>query len=473
MPALFHRRKTGEFEALDRYISTYREDGAKEDDDAASKRRVRRWWQFWKTGAVEPVEVAPKPDNTVPEAWLTTDIHTGISTSDIEERRKMYGWNELTAEKENLFVKFLSYFTGPILYVMEIAALLALGLSDWIDFGVIVAILLLNAFVGFYQEKQAADVIILARELVPGDIILVQEGDTVAADARLVCDYNRPDDFEIYLRLRAEDRLGHHPLVAVDQSAITGESLAVDKYLSDLVYYTTGCKRGKSYAIVVNTAKHSFVGRTAELVQGAEDQGHFKAVMNNIGTTLLILVMFWILAAWIGGFFHNLGVAEPDSQNLLHYALILLIIGVPVGLPVVTTTTLAVGAAYLAKQKAIVQKLTAIESLAGVDILCSDKTGTLTANKLSIRDPYVAEGQDENWMMAVAVLASSHNLKSLDPIDKVTILTLKRYPGAREILQQGWVSEKFTPFDPVSKRITSRTSTRRKPKSSPVAGFAP
>jgi len=144
MPALFHRRKTGsagagdieapppgdpssssavnnadnlgEFEALDRYISTYREDGAKEDDDAASKRRVRRWWQFWKTGAVEPVEVAPKPDNTVPEAWLTTDIHTGISTSDIEERRKMYGWNELTAEKENLFVKFLSYFTGPILY---------------------------------------------------------------------------------------------------------------------------------------------------------------------------------------------------------------------------------------------------------------------------------------------------------------------------------------------------------------------
>lgn len=91
----------------------------------------------------------------------------------------------------------------------------------------------------------------------------------------------------------------------------------------------------------------------------------------------------------------------------------------------------------------------------GVDILCSDKTGTLTANKLSIRDPYVAEGQDEDWMMAVAVLASSHNLKSLDPIDKVTILTLKRYPGARQILQQGWVSEKFTPFDPVSKRITS------------------
>lgn len=90
-----------------------------------------------------------------------------------------------------------------------------------------------------------------------------------------------------------------------------------------------------------------------------------------------------------------------------------------------------------------------------MNVLCSDKTGTLTANKLSLRDPYVAEGQDVNWMMAVAALASSHNIASLDPIDKVTITTLKRYPKAREILRQGWKTDKFTPFDPVSKRITS------------------
>lgn len=157
-----------------------------------------------------------------------------------------------------------------------------------------------------------------------------------------------------------------HSLLACDQSAITGESLAVDKYMGDIVYYTTGCKRGKSYAIVTCSAKNSFVGRTASLVEGAKDQGHFKAIMNSIGTALLVLVVFWILVAWIGGFFRHLKIATPEdsSNNLLHYALILLIIGVPVGLPVVTTTTLAVGAAYLAKQKAIVQKLTAIESLA-------------------------------------------------------------------------------------------------------------
>ncbi|KAF4465233.1 H+-transporting ATPase [Fusarium albosuccineum] len=541
MPSLFHRRnkKDGDLEAggakrsrvgsmaapevdglseypaLDRYISTYRDDRRRStaEDDPDKNKKKKRWWQL---GRVDTQDVAAEKQG-IPESWLETDIHTGIASSDIEGRRKMSGWNELMAEKENMLVKFLGFFTGPILYVMEVAALLAVGLGDWVDFGVILGILLLNAFVGFYQEKQAADVVaslkgdiamrctvvrdsleqeVPARELVPGDILIIQEGGTVAADARLVCDYRRPEDFEVYKRLRAEDKLdrsdeseemdpdgdheddhenkddGRHteekvaygqatidhrtrPLVAIDQSAITGESLAVEKYLGDMVYYTTGCKRGKAYAIVTTTAKGSFVGRTADLVQGAKDQGHFKAVMNNIGTSLLVLVMFWILVAWIGGFFHHIEIAEPGSQNLLHYALVLLIIGVPVGLPVVTTTTLAVGAAYLAKQKAIVQKLTAIESLAGVDILCSDKTGTLTANKLSIRDPFVSEGQDVNWMMAVAALASSHNLKTLDPIDKVTILTLKRYPQAREILQQGWETESFTPFDPVSKRITA------------------
>lgn len=390
---------------------------------------------------------------------------------------------------------------------MELAVLLAAGLRDWIDFGVIIAILLLNAAVGWYQEKQAADVVaslkgdiamksvvirngqeqdIKARELVPGDIVVVEEGQTIPADARLICDYDAPEDFEKYKELREQHALNPeedpsgsgegedgdeegegiqhqgHSIIAADQSAITGESLAVDKFMGDTVYYTTGCKRGKAYAVVTTAAKFSFVGRTATLVQGAKDQGHFKAIMNNIGTSLLVLVMFWILLAWIGGFFRHLGLATPENSDntLLRYVLILFIIGVPVGLPVVTTTTLAVGAAYLAKDKAIVQKLTAIESLAGVDILCSDKTGTLTANQLSIREPYVAEGEDVNWMMACAALASSHNIKSLDPIDKVTILTLKRYPKARDILKDDWKTEKFTPFDPVSKRITAVCTLR-------------
>ncbi|KXG46187.1 ATPase, P-type, K/Mg/Cd/Cu/Zn/Na/Ca/Na/H-transporter [Penicillium griseofulvum] len=483
-----------EYSALNRYISTARDNrrGSTSSAGALSsgEEKKKPWWKFGgKASGIEDGFITP-------DEWLQTDLRSGLSSSDIEPRRKKTGWNELVTEKTNIFIQFIGYFRGPILYVMELAVLLAAGLRDWIDLGVICGILLLNALVGWYQEKQAADVVaslkgdiamraivvrngqeeeILARELVAGDIVIVEEGTVIPADVRLICDYTKPEMFETYKEYLAnvtsddlkekhgdddDDDVETHQgvsLIACDQSAITGESLAVDKYMADVCYYTTGCKRGKAYGIVTATARHSFVGKTAALVQGAQDSGHFKAVMDNIGTSLLVLVMFWILAAWIGGFFRHLKIATPEDSdnNLLHYTLILLIIGVPVGLPVVTTTTLAVGAAYLAEQKAIVQKLTAIESLAGVDILCSDKTGTLTANQLSIREPYVAEGVDVNWMMAVAAIASSHNIKNLDPIDKVTVLTLRRYPKAREILSRNWITEKYTPFDPVSKRITT------------------
>lgn len=490
-----------EYSNLVRYISTYKDGRRKStvslgsgknlgDDDKPIPK-----WKFWAKKQGGPAGA----NFEAPEEWFNTDMRAGLGEGDIASRRKQAGWNELTTEKENMFLKFLGYFQGPILYVMEIAVLISAGLREWIDLGVIIGILMLNAIVGWYQEKQAADVVaslkgdiamkatvvrggseqnILAREIVPGDIVIIEEGEVCPCDASLICDYDQPDGFEEWKRLKDEDpdhtkeldKSGegsddddddekHHglPVVACDQSAITGESLAVDKYMGDTLFYTTGCKRGKAYAICTAAARGSFVGRTATLVQGAQDQGHFKAIMNNIGTSLLVLVVGWIIAAWIGGFFRGLQIATPASvsTNLLTYVLILLVVGVPVGLPVVTTTTLAVGAAYLAKEKAIVQKLTAIESLAGVDVLCSDKTGTLTANQLSIREPYCSEGVDPSWMMAVAALASSHNTKNLDPIDKVTILTLKRFPKSREILQQGWKTIKFTPFDPVSKRITA------------------
>lgn len=214
------------------------------------------------------------------------------------------------------------------------------------------------------------------------------------ADSKVVCDYNDANGFEEYkahlergdLSSTSESdmeegegegkekekeaeqkkpaRKRGYPILACDHSAITGESLAVDRYMGGMIFYTTGCKRGKAYAIVQTGARTSFVGRTATMVQTAKGAGHFEMVMDNIGTSLLILVMAWILIAWIGGFFRHLPIASPRQQTLLHYTLSLLIIGVPVGLPVVTTTTMAVGAAYLAKKKAIVQKLTAIESLA-------------------------------------------------------------------------------------------------------------
>ncbi|KAK7918152.1 hypothetical protein PG985_010026 [Apiospora marii] len=487
-----------EYKALVRFVDTYRDPNAEgeEEENFEGEGKKAPWWAFWKSGK-SGASTKSKSEFQTPSEWVKTDMHKGLDNLEVERRRKQSGWNELAAEKENMLLKFIGFFRGPVLYVMEVAFILALGLQDWLDAGIIIGILLLNAIVGWYQEKQAADVVaslkgdiamkalvvrngkqeeIRARELVPGDIVIIEEGNVVPADCRLICDYDNPNGQAQYIaelnaqsNSTSEKKAEHddegtphtgHAIVAIDQSAITGESLAVEKYMTDVVYYTTGCKRGKAYGVVTSGAQASFVGKTASLVQGAQDSGHFKAIMNSIGASLLVLVVFWILVAWIGGFYRNLNIALPSdsSINLLHYALILLIIGVPVGLPVVTTTTLAVGAAYLAEEKAIVQKLTAIESLAGVDILCSDKTGTLTANQLSVREPFVMEGVDINWMMAVAALASSHNIKSLDPIDKITILTLKRYPKAKEMLAEGWKTDKFTPFDPVSKRITAEVT---------------
>ncbi|KAJ7120689.1 plasma-membrane proton-e [Mycena crocata] len=483
-----------EYDVLLRYAkdqAALASQGSDEDDDEGDRQTKRLWYAPWKK-----ITTKSDKEKKIPDDWLQTDMSKGLGDSDVDTRRKQFGFNELQSPKENQFLKFVSYFRGPILYTMEIAVVLSAGLQDWIDFGVIIGILFLNAGVGWYQEKQAGDIVaelkagiamkafvvrggqekeIEARDLVPGDIVILEEGNTIPADAKILASYDDKDGSKAKQNLQAsKDREEKKPngpddsddedneadrgpsVASVDQSAITGESLAVDKFIGDIAYYTCGVKRGKCYAIVSATAKQSFVGRTASLVMSSNERGHFQIVLGGIGTTLLVLVLVFIFIVWVGGFFRGIGIATPKENSLLVYALVFFIIGVPVGLPCVTTTTMAVGAAYLARRKCIVQKLTAIESLAGVDMLCSDKTGTLTANKLSLNEPYVSPGVDRDWFMTVAVLASSHNIKSLDPIDKVTIIGLKDFPGAQENLRSGWKTHKFTPFDPVSKRIEAQ-----------------
>ncbi|KAL3466416.1 E1-E2 ATPase-domain-containing protein [Aspergillus heterothallicus] len=470
-----------EFTCLVKFVFAYREFNHTNTDEG-EVRVSRVWYAPWRKKRFRWKHTGGG-GRKFPDDWVITDIRQGLSDANVTNRRNAAGFNELTAAKQNPIGKFISSFQGPILYVMELAVLLAAGLEDWIDFGVIIGILCLNAAVGWYQEMQAADVVaslkaniamratvvhegqeadVLARELVPGDVIVIDEGQTVPADAKVICAYkNCESGWKDYNELvrdggldaassssqdddhddAVENRRGHS-IVACDHSVITGESLAVDRYVGDTVFYSTGCKRGKAYVVVQATGPRTFVGKTAAMVQNAKDTGYFKMVMDCIGTSLLVLVMAWILAMWIGVFYRNIPIASPWEQTLLFYTLELMIIEVPVGPPVATTTTLTVETAYLAKKKAIVQKLTAIESLSGVDILCSDKTGTLTANRLSIREPFVAENVDVNWMFAVAALASSHNVNSLDPIDKVTVLSLKQI-------------KEFHPFNPVSKRIVA------------------
>jgi len=396
----------------------------------------------------EEEETQPGGGRVVPEDMLQTDSRVGLTESEVSARRRKYGLNQMKEEKENLILKFLMFFVGPIQFVMEAAAVLAAGLEDWIDFGVICALLLLNAAVGFIQEFQAGSIVeelkktlalkavvlrdgtlkeIEAPEVVPGDILQVEEGTIIPADGRFVTE---------------------GCFVQVDQSAITGESLAVDKHQGDNCYASSAVKRGEAFVVITATGDNTFVGRAAALVsQSAGGTGHFTEVLNGIGTILLVLVVLTLLIVWVSSFYRSNGIVD-----ILRFTLAITIVGVPVGLPAVVTTTMAVGAAYLAKKQAIVQKLSAIESLAGVEILCSDKTGTLTKNKLSLAEPFTVEGVEPDDLMLTACLAASRKKKGIDAIDKAFLKSLKFYPRAKSVLSKYKVLD-FQPFDPVSKKV--------------------
>ncbi|CAI7647264.1 unnamed protein product [Penicillium discolor] len=406
------------------------EDGSEPDVDAITIR----------AGEVHPY----------PPSLLDTKANEGLDDAEVAARRKKYGWNRMKEQKRNHVIKFLSFFNGPVQWVMEIAIALAAVLRDWIDFGIICALLLLNAVVGFAQEYHAGNIVdslkktlalramavrnsgtveINAEEVVVGDIIHVEDGTIIAADGRLV---------------------GDGAYIQVDQSGITGESLAVDKHQGDLIFASSAVKRGAGLMIVTATGDHTFVGNAAVLVNKAgHTTGHFTRVLGAMARVLLILVLFTLLVVWISSYYRS----NPIVQ-ILEFTLAITVTGVPVGLPVVVTTTMAVGASYLAKHKAIVQKLSAIESLAGVEILCSDKTGTLTRNRLTLGDPYIAPGMSAEELMLTACLAATRKKGGIDAIDKVFLKGLRYFPWAKSRISS-YKTLEFTPFDPVSKKVTA------------------
>ncbi|GLA53262.1 plasma membrane H+-ATPase [Aspergillus niger] len=406
------------------------------------------------TGRLRPVS-----DNL-----LQTDFLTGLDESEAILRRKKFGSNEMKEEKENLVVKFVSFFVGPVQFVMEAAAVLAAYLRDWVDLGVICGLLLLNASVGFVQDFQAGSIVkelkkslalravvlrdgkmadVDAAELVPGDIVKVDEGTIVPADGRVMT--NSP--------------------IQVDQSSVTGESLAVDKHKGDVCYASSTVKRGYARILITATGNWTSVGRAAALVNAASTgTGHFTEVLHGISIVLLVLVVITLIVVWVSSFYRS-----NNTTTILEFTLAITMIGVPVGLPAVVTTTMAVGAAYLAKKRAIVQKLSAIESLAGVEILCSDKTGTLTKNKLSLTEPYTVAGVNPEDLMLTACLAASRKKKGMDAIDRAFFKALNEYPDAKTMLPQFKVLE-FSPFDPVSKKVTAVVQSPQGPRITCVKG---
>ncbi len=363
----------------------------------------------------------------------------GLSTSEAQKRLAQYGPNALEEENTSALLRLLAYFWGPIPWMIELAALLSAIVRHWADFSIIFGLLLFNALIGFWQEYKAANALkalksrlalkarvlrdrrwgeIDAVELVPGDIVRLRLGDIVPADARLV-----EGDY-----------------LSVDQSALTGESLPVEKKTGDTVYSGSVVKQGEMVALVTVTGDDSYFGRTAKLVQDAGAPSHFQKAVLTIGDFLIYLSLALVAALILVQLFRGSPVLE-----LVQFALILTVASIPVAMPAVLSVTMAVGALALSKNKAIVSRLQSIEEMAGIDILCSDKTGTLTQNRLTLGKAEIFAAADEQDLIVAAALAS--HAANRDAIDLAVIGAVRE-----ERALQGYQLKHFTPFDPVSKR---------------------
>jgi H+-transporting ATPase len=363
----------------------------------------------------------------------------GLSQAEAQKRLAKYGPNEIKEKKDNPFLKFLSYFWGPIPWMIEGAVILSGVVRHWLDFFIILFLLFSNAVVAFWEEHQAGNEIAALRaklatkaralrdgkwvtpnvaELVPGDVIRLLLGDIVPADARL---------------------LAGDP-VQVDQSALTGESLPATRKPGEAVFSGSIIKRGETNAMVYATGTNTYFGKTAELVQDAHTVSHFQRAVLKIGNYLIVLAVGLVAVIVTLALFRH----DPVLSTL-EFALVLLVAAIPVAMPTVLSVTMAVGARLLAKKQAIVTKLSAIEELAGVDVLCSDKTGTLTQNKLTLGDPFCVNGIAADRIILDAALASRAEDK--DTIDLAVIGGVK---DDKEL--KSYQVLHFQPFDPVHKR---------------------
>ncbi|KAG9327263.1 hypothetical protein KVV02_002716 [Mortierella alpina] len=436
---------------------------------------------------VEEAEHHEHKDEISPEleALLHTDPTHGLTTAEATARLERFGPNELAEVKRNPFLKFLGYFTGAIAYLIEVACIISAVVKDWLDFGIILGLLLVNACIGFIEESKAESALDALRQtlalktrcwrdghlveldvaaLVPGDVIVLRLGDIVPADGRL-------------LGIGATGEATEGDLL-IDQSALTGESLPVAKNKGKTVYSSSIVKQGQQMAVVTKTGGDTFIGRAANLISITTEEGHFQKIINRIGNFLILITVVLVLIIMIYQLVHFHGDADGKGEFLtvLRKVLVLTVAAIPVGLPTVMSVTMAVGAKQLAAKKVIVKRLTAVEEMASVSVLCSDKTGTLTLNELTFDEPYLTNNYTSDDILLYSYLAAEAGAN--DPIEfavrtaaEEQLDILKGRTHKHEV--PGFKVTSFLPFNP-STKLTQATITKLDTNSSfKVAKGAP
>ncbi len=365
-----------------------------------------------------------------------------LSTQEAQERLQQYGRNVLEEKTVSPLLKLLSYFWGPIPWMIELAALLSAAVQRWPDFCIILALLVFNAGVGFWQEFTAGNAVEALRKqlalkartlrdgvwgqldaslLVPGDVIRIRLGDIIPADVKLV-----EGDY-----------------LSVDQSALTGESLPVTKRQGDEAYSGTVAKQGEVVAEVISMGKNTQFGKTAGLVEEAVTVSHFQKAVLTIGDYLIYISVVLVVILVIVQLFRH-----SPWLELVQFSLILTVASIPVAMPAVLSMTMAVGAMALSKRKAIVTRLESIEEMASMEMLCSDKTGTLTQNQLTLGEIETFAAPDDQTLLRNAALACRE--EDRDAIDDAVLQGLHGLQDSADL--QSYQQLTFVPFDPIHKR---------------------
>ena len=373
-------------------------------------------------------------------AALKVDAETGLTRAEAGSRLKMHGYNEVAVQKEHPVLAFLGKFWGLSAWMLELIMVLSLALRKFSDLAVVGALLALNAVLSFAQERRAAGVVealrrrlqvsarvkrdstwqvVPARELVPGDIVRVRPGDIVPADVKLLVG-----------------------LLGVDQSALTGESKDVKKVPGDALSSGSIIRRGEGNGVVMLTGTRTYFGRTTELVQQARPKLHIEDVVAKV-----VRWLFAIVGVLLGGVSVLSLIRGVPLVEMVPLMLVLLMSAVPVALPVMFTVSMAFGSKELAQRGVLVTRLSAAEDAATMDVLCVDKTGTITMNQLTITDVVPLGPATETDVLLAGALASQE--ANQDPIDLAFLALAKDRHILDAVLA---VTISFAPFDATSRR---------------------